>query len=115
MLILRDLFAGKSHFREFLQSPERIATNILAARLKRLVEIGFVETTPSDERAGAQAHRLTRRGRSLLPVMLALKEWGLANIRGTRALISANQARAPAGDSRRRSSHGRHRAPRIGE
>jgi len=69
MLTLRDLFAGKSHFGEFLHSPERMATSILAVRPKRLVDDGLMERTPSDERAGAQAHRLTKRGRSLLPVM----------------------------------------------
>lgn len=100
MLILRDLFVGKSHFHEFLQSPERIATNILAARLARLTEDGLVESAPSAEREGARAHRLTERGRSLLPVLLALRDWGLANIRGTRALLSVRSAAAPSRGSR---------------
>jgi DNA-binding HxlR family transcriptional regulator len=46
LLIIRDLmFAGKRHFRELLQSDERIASNILADRLNMLVEHGIVTRT----------------------------------------------------------------------
>ena len=37
LLVIRDLFRGFTRFGEFLASPERIPTNILADRLKRLV------------------------------------------------------------------------------
>src|SRR3954469_7390172 len=48
LLVLRDLmFAGKRHFRELLQSEERISSNILADRLARLVEHGLL--TKSDD------------------------------------------------------------------
>lgn len=88
LLIVRDLFAGKSHYHEFAASPERIASNILAARLERLQADGIVETTPSTKRAGSMAYQLTRRGRDLLPVLQALKNWGLANVKGTSAQIA---------------------------
>src|SRR5262247_42352 len=43
LLILRDvMFAGKRHFRELLQSDEGISSNILADRLKRLVDKGIL-------------------------------------------------------------------------
>ena len=43
LLVIRDLlFKGKSHYRGFRESEERIATNILADRLKRLEEAGIV-------------------------------------------------------------------------
>src|SRR5215207_4780882 len=43
LLVVRDLmFAGKRHFREFLQSAEAISSNILADRLRSLVESGIV-------------------------------------------------------------------------
>src|SRR5262249_10490421 len=43
LLVLRDMmFAGKRHFRELLQSDERIASNILANRLSRLVDHGVL-------------------------------------------------------------------------
>ena len=48
LLVLRDMmFAGKRHFRELLQSDERISSNILADRLARLVEHGLL--TKSDD------------------------------------------------------------------
>lgn len=43
LLIIRDMiFGGKRHFRELLRSQEGISTNILADRLKTLVEIGML-------------------------------------------------------------------------
>ena len=43
LLVLRDMmFAGKRHFRELLQSDERISSNILADRLSRLVGQGLL-------------------------------------------------------------------------
>ncbi len=90
LLVIRDLFAGKSHFHEFAQSPERIATNVLSERLERLVREGLVAAAPSTVRAGAREYRLTPLGRSLLPVLEALRDWGLANIRGTQARIQVD-------------------------
>jgi len=52
LLIVRDLLSGKSHFKEFLASPEKIATNILAERLARLASNGLIERYPSSDVAG---------------------------------------------------------------
>ena len=87
LLVIRDLFAGKTHFREFLKSPERIATNVLTDRLERLTEAGLVQAKPSEERAGALSYSLTDRGRGLYPVLESIRDWGLASIPGTAALM----------------------------
>ena len=87
LLVIRDLFAGKSRFGEFLASPEGIATNILVARLQGLQLAGLVATEPCSERAGLLRYRLTARGKSLLPVLAAIRDWGLAHIHGTEAKI----------------------------
>jgi DNA-binding HxlR family transcriptional regulator len=87
LLVVRDLFAGKTHYHEFTESPEGIATNILAARLQRLCECGLVEAKASQVRVGSRAYELTARGRSLGPVLEALRDWGLANIKGTSARV----------------------------
>jgi DNA-binding HxlR family transcriptional regulator len=97
LLIIRDMMCGKSRYSEFLRSPEKIATNILASRLKRLEEAKLVETTPHDPadtsaRAGSMAYRLTSRGQSLFPVIESLKEWGLGHIRGTAAHLRPTRA-----------------------
>ena len=81
MLILRDLFLGKSLFKQFLASPEGIATNILTTRLKTLREEGIVEQRNA-------AYYLTPRGQSLGPILLAVREWGLAHIEGTKDLLT---------------------------
>ncbi|MDX1408893.1 MAG: helix-turn-helix domain-containing protein, partial [Saprospiraceae bacterium] len=43
MLVLRDLFIGKKRFGEFLESPERISTNILTDRLAMMEKFGLVQ------------------------------------------------------------------------
>jgi len=87
LLIIRDLFAGKSRYWELVSSPERIATNILAARLDTLQACGLVLTRESPERVGSSEYRLSARGRSLLPLLKSMRDWGLANIAGTAANI----------------------------
>jgi DNA-binding HxlR family transcriptional regulator len=87
LLIIRDLFAGKSRYRDLAASPERIATNILAARLERLQECRLVAARSSAQRVGSLEYRLTARGRSLLPVLEAMRDWGLSHVPGTAAKV----------------------------
>src|SRR5215475_1254878 len=77
LLIIRDLMVrGLKTFKDFRQSGERIATNILADRLRRLEakEIIEFETDPGDRRKGN--YRLTQKGIELAPVLLELLIWG---------------------------------------
>ena len=87
LLIVRDLMSGKSHFKEFLASPEKIATNILTERLARLASNGLIERYPSSDIAGREAYRLTEKGRSLRGLMAQIKAWGLDHISGTDARV----------------------------
>lgn len=89
LLVVRDLFLGKSRFGEFADSPERIASNILATRLERLVKQGMVQARKSTAREGAQEYALTAKGRTLLPVLEAIRDWGLEQIPGTEARLRA--------------------------
>ena len=84
LLVIRDLFAGKSRFGEFLASPERIPTNILAERLKRLERAGLIVSTPYSQHPPRFDYRLTERGRALAPVVDAIALWGLEQFPGTR-------------------------------
>jgi len=90
LLIVRDLLSGKAHFKEFLASPEKIATNILAERLARLASNGLIERYPSSDIAGREAYRLTEKGRSLRGLMAQLKAWGLDHIDGTDARLQTD-------------------------
>ncbi|MBX3408745.1 MAG: helix-turn-helix transcriptional regulator [Phycisphaeraceae bacterium] len=87
LLIIRDLFAGSTRFRQLAASPERIATNILASRLERLTAGGLIAAKASSDRAGSSEYHLTERGRSLLPLLGAMRDWGLAHISGTQAKV----------------------------
>ncbi len=87
MLVLRDImFGNRRYFRELIAgSEEGIATNILASRLKQLVAAGLL--TRDDARRGQRAaYSLTEAGIQVLPVMVALGNWGLAHRTGERRL-----------------------------
>jgi len=85
LLVIRDLFAGKSTFGDFQSSPEGIPTNILADRLKRLQAHGIIEKHPYQQRPLRYAYELTTTGRSLGPVLMEIINWGKKNIAGTQA------------------------------
>jgi DNA-binding HxlR family transcriptional regulator len=77
LLVLRDLvFLHKRHFRDFLDSPEKIATNILAARLKNLESAGIITRNPDPDNARQVIYDLTDKGLDLIPVLLDLIVWG---------------------------------------
>jgi DNA-binding HxlR family transcriptional regulator len=74
-LILRGALNGLHHFEEF-QAGLDIARNILSDRLSKLVDGGILERSadPSDRRK--VIYSLTPKGEGLLPVVLALRQWG---------------------------------------
>lgn len=77
LLIIRDLMVrGLKTFKDFHLAGERIATNILADRLRSLQARGIIEfeTDPGDRRKGN--YRLTQKGIELAPVLLELLIWG---------------------------------------
>jgi DNA-binding HxlR family transcriptional regulator len=85
LLIVRDIyFSGKHRFEEFLQSPEKISTNILTDRLKRLGELGLITKQPYGAHSLRMDYFLTERGQKLGTILEALVQWGLDNIEGTK-------------------------------
>lgn len=85
LLVIRDMALGRTHYKDFLGSPEGIATNILADRLAKLVDWGLAEKYPSTVLPGRDAYRLTPKGESLRPILISIKNWGLKHIEGTSA------------------------------
>jgi len=77
LLIIRDLMVrGLRTFKEFKESGEGIATNILADRLRRLEENRII-TWEAEKKDGRKLnYRLTERGIDLAPVLLDLLIWG---------------------------------------
>lgn len=76
LLLIRDMMVrGYKTFKQFQQSGEGIASNILSDRLDRLQTAGII-TAEQDERDGRRVvYRLTEKGIDLAPVMLDLLLW----------------------------------------
>jgi len=78
LLIVRDmLLSRKRTYKEFLNSQEGIATNILADRLKRMVEHGLAVREDDPDGKG-QVYLPTEKARALGPVLDAMGKWSMA-------------------------------------
>ena len=80
LLIIRDMMLrGFRSFKEFLESYEKIATNILADRLRKLEAYGIISTArdPSDGRR--LIYSLTAKGIDLAPVLTEMVLWAAAH------------------------------------
>src|SRR5919106_4952552 len=69
LLIVRDLLHGKATYGELANSPERIPTNILADRLKRMADAGLIVSSAYQERPGRYVDKLTAKGEALGEVL----------------------------------------------
>lgn len=87
LLVVRDLMFGAERFKQFSASPERIPTNVLTDRLNRLVKHGVIEKVSASDGTRHPAYRLTDKGRDMLPVLGAMRDWGLKWEAGTRAML----------------------------
>lgn len=83
MILLRDMINGKTKYSEFLDSPEKIATNVLGDRLAKMLENGLVTRNTYQTRPVRHEYQLTERGKDLLPVLQALCRWGNQHLPGT--------------------------------
>ncbi|GAB3892030.1 helix-turn-helix domain-containing protein [Larkinella knui] len=77
LLILRDMvFAGKSTYGQFLQSAEKMATNVLADRLAVLESQGILTKAVAADKKSKFTYRLTEKGVDTVPIIIALILWG---------------------------------------
>lgn len=84
LLVIRDMFFLKKRlFHEFLESPEKIATNILTERLKRLEDYGIIKKKPHQKVPSRFEYLLTSRGKYLQPILIEMIRWGNVHIEGT--------------------------------
>ncbi|MBD0743472.1 winged helix-turn-helix transcriptional regulator [Streptomyces sp. CBMA152] len=75
LLIVRDTARGVHRF-DALQRELGMSRKVLAERLRLLVETGVLSREPYQDRPVRYEYRLTPRGRALLPVLIALQDWG---------------------------------------
>ncbi|HEX7735017.1 MAG TPA: helix-turn-helix domain-containing protein [Ktedonobacteraceae bacterium] len=76
LLIIRDIvYFGKKTYGEFLESEEKMATNILASRLARLEQLGILVKKPSAVDKRKEEYGLTEKGLDLIPVLAEIANW----------------------------------------
>ncbi|MFD5508113.1 winged helix-turn-helix transcriptional regulator [Streptomyces sp. NPDC127051] len=90
LLIVRDAARGVHRFDAF-QRELGVSRKVLAERLKLLVEAGVLTREPYQERPVRHEYRLTPRGRGLLPVLVALQDWGDTWVLGEGEMTATTQ------------------------
>ena len=75
LMVVREVFYGRRRFEE-MHEDLGIARNTLTNRLNRLVDEGVLERRFYSESSGRTEYHLTKAGRDLQPVLIALMQWG---------------------------------------
>lgn len=75
LMIIRDAFDGISRFGEF-RNNLGLAKNILASRLRDLVEHGILMIVPASDGSAYHEYVLTDKGRQLFSIVVSLRQWG---------------------------------------
>ncbi|MBI2253419.1 MAG: helix-turn-helix transcriptional regulator [Proteobacteria bacterium] len=88
LIVIRDMmFGNRRHFRELLNnSEEGIASNILADRLKRLTEGGFITRADDPSHKQKAIYSLTEKAIQLVPLLSAMGAWGRRHMPVTKTL-----------------------------
>lgn len=81
VIIKQMLMEGKQTFKDFSESEEAIATNILSSRLKMLEEFKIITKDKLPNNKKTNIYRLTEKGIGLTPVIVELGIWSDANMR----------------------------------
>lgn len=76
LMIIREAFDDVRRFSEF-QKNLGLAKNILAARLKLLVEHGIFEICPASDGSAYSEYVLTDKGRAVFPIVVAMRQWSI--------------------------------------
>jgi len=91
LLVVRDaVLYDKRRFRDFLASPEHIASNILADRLERLEGCGLITRRQHSGESPGPEYYPTSRALDLVPVLRELIAWGKKHVPGTANQPPAN-------------------------
>lgn len=81
VIIKQMLLQGKQTFKDFTESEEAIATNILSSRMRRLLDLGLVLKTKLPSNHKTVYYHLTDKGISLAPVIVEMVSWGNSHLR----------------------------------
>src|SRR5688572_1528920 len=88
LIVIRDImFGNRRHFRELqAASEEGIASNILADRLKRLVEAGLLSKAEDPSHKQKSVYSLTEKAIQLVPLLVQMGAWGRRHLAVTHEL-----------------------------
>jgi len=92
VIVKQMLIEGKETFKEFTESDEAIATNILSAKLKILEEAGIIVKTKRPNNKKTNLYLLTEKGLALTPILVELASWSDKNLRDVHPTIMNGEA-----------------------
>lgn len=92
VIVKQMLIEGKDTFKDFTESDEAIATNILSAKLKFLEEMGLIIKTQRPDNKKTNFYLLTEKGLSLTPILIELATWSDNNLRDIHPSIVNGEA-----------------------
>lgn len=81
VIVKQMLVDGKETFKDFIESEEAIATNILSTKLKMLEEFGIIRKTKRPNNKKTNLYLLTDRGLALTPILVELASWSDQHLR----------------------------------
>jgi DNA-binding HxlR family transcriptional regulator len=87
VIIKQMLIEDKKTFKDFTESDEAIATNILAAKLKCLEELGIITKTQLPDNKKSNIYLLTEKGLALTPIIVELSIWSDENVRELNSIM----------------------------
>jgi DNA-binding HxlR family transcriptional regulator len=92
VIVKQMLVEGKETFKDFTESEEAIATNILSAKLKLLEEVGIIIKTKRPDNKKTNLYLLTDKGLALTPILVELANWSDSHLRDLHPSIVNGEA-----------------------
>ena len=92
VIVKQMLVEDKETFKDFTESEESIATNILSSRLKLLEEVGIVIKTKRPDNKKTNHYLLTDKGLALTPILVELANWSDSHLRDIHPTILDGEA-----------------------
>lgn len=81
VIVKQMLIEGKETFKDFTESDEAIATNILSTKLKLLEQLGIILKTKRPDNKKTNLYLLTDKGLALTPILVELAAWSDGHLR----------------------------------
>ena len=92
VIVKQMLIEDKETFKDFMESDEAIATNILSAKLKLLEEAGIIIKTKRPDNKKTNLYLLTEKGLALTPLLVELATWSDSHLRDLHPTIVQGDA-----------------------